>query len=377
MTKIHLDKVENLAGFALERADPGASSVKVLTRAALTSDEPEFYTYIEHLSSMFFGRRDAPVNRSAVVQFLAVLHADGSADVYINDFTVVVEIQAKRDIKAGELVSEADIADVRRLRIPEIPIADSDKVIYCFKVGWRFGLVFDLDRTEKLDLAQFETLCGGLYRYLSFRYVYALLEGGPQFEAMIADGWFPFIQLLGRDYKQLIETYQTTPILRDRIDGVVGRFGKERIDRVVSRWWTNAVFRDKRAILEPAVNAFVRGEQGDFVLCIKTLYPEVEGIIRTLYFSETGKGDGVTTRELLKHLVEKGRSKSGSEASLFLPLQFFEYLANVVFARFSLEDGKVPLSRHSSSHGVATADDYTKTRALQAILTMDQIYFYL
>ena len=103
----------------------------------------------------------------------------------------------------------------------------------------------------------------------------------------------------------------------------------------------------------------------------------MEGIIRLQYFRDTGKGKKVRLQDLLTHLVEKGKTKSGSDYSLFLPLPFLNYLKDIVFADFDLETGQVDLSRHSSSHGVAKAEAYTKTKALQAILVLDQIYFYI
>jgi hypothetical protein len=53
------------------------------------------------------------------------------------------------------------------------------------------------------------------------------------------------------------------------------------------------------------------------------------------------------------------------------------YLDEIFFADFDLSDNKVTLSRHSSSHGVAKEDDFHKIKALQTILTLDQVYFYI
>ncbi len=60
-----------------------------------------------------------------------------------------------------------------------------------------------------------------------------------------------------------------------------------------------------------------------------------------------------------------------------MPSAFLNYLKDIVFADFNLETGQLDLSRHSSSHGVAKAEDYTKAKALQTILVLDQIYFYI
>ena len=63
--------------------------------------------------------------------------------------------------------------------------------------------------------------------------------------------------------------------------------------------------------------------------------------------------------------------------SLGFPDIFFKYLGEIFFKNFDLKTGDVDLSRNTASHGVAKAEDYTKTKALQGILILDQIYRYL
>jgi hypothetical protein len=52
------------------------------------------------------------------------------------------------------------------------------------------------------------------------------------------------------------------------------------------------------------------------------------------------------------------------------------YLKEVVFVRFDDNNSSPEVSRNSSSHGVVRPEKYTKARALQLILALDQIYFY-
>ena len=367
----HLDEAQDIGGFSLVNAKPG-DFVWILSRATTNSDEPEFYKYIEQLSNPFFNK--VVIFPNAVYQFLILIHKDLSADLYVNDFPVAVELRAKRDVKKFEVITHGDIADIRRLKFPNIEIVETDKVIYCFKVCWKFGLFFDLNR--ELDTEAMALTLGTLYRYLSFQYVYELLETGTQFEEMIKDGWFPFIEIIGGEYKSLSEAYQNKFNFEDRIDKIVGSFDKARIEKITKKWWGNQIFKDKRDILQAGINAFLRGDNEGYINCIKTLLPEAEGIIRLQYLKDTGKG-WVKEPKLLSYLIEKGKGKAGSGDSLFLPLRFFKYLNDFVFSDFDLETGKVDLSRHSSSHGVAKAEAYTKTKALQVILVLDQIYFYI
>jgi hypothetical protein len=385
MIKFHFEKVQNLAGFAAENVKDG-DTAKVLTRAILTSDEPEFYHYSEQLSSTFLSKAKILVDQ--VCQFLVIIHQDLSADLYVNDFPVAVEIQAKRDIKAGEAVSLSDIADIRRIKFLKIDIAETDKIIYCFKVGWRFGLFFDLTervqpadvkipiQVQKFDLDKASLSIGDLYRRLSFYHVYKNLESAPTFDEMIKDGWFPFVEMLAKEYKEIGKMYQDKFDFDNRFKAMVDSFDSDRIKRITDKWWKNPIFADKKTLIEAGLNAYVQNTPDGVVNCIKNLNTEIEGLLRKIYLAETGKGDNVKTPHLISHIIEKAKKKACSSASLLLPLGFMEYLQNVVFANFSVESGDVELSRNSSSHGVAEAQSYTKARALQSILILDQIYFY-
>jgi hypothetical protein len=166
----HLEAVQDIGGFSLINVEK-EHYFWLLTRTTTNSDEPEFYNYIEQLSTPFFNK--VGVFPNAVYQFLIVIHKDLSADLYINDFQVMIEIMAKRDLKKMEPVTQRDIADIRRLKFPNVEIVKTDKVVYCFKVGWKFGLFFDLG--HELDTDEMMLTLGTLYRYLSFQHVYKLL----------------------------------------------------------------------------------------------------------------------------------------------------------------------------------------------------------
>ena len=372
MRHIHLDIVNDIAGFTVTNVERG-NYFLLLQRAIVTSDQPEFHRYIKQLGNIFLNK--AGVATDAVYRFLAVAHEDLGGDIYINDFPVLIEAMAKRDIDKDERVALTDIADIRRQRFPEVEIAPADRVIYCFKVNWKFGLFFDL--TRQLDVEAMELDLGRLYRLLSFQHVYESLESGAQFEEMKKDGWFPVIEIAAHEYNVLVQCYQNRFNFENRIDEVVRSFDKQRIARITGKWWRKQVFDEKRDILQAGVNAFLSGDKEGNINCIKTLLGEVEGIMRHQYLSATGKGKKVTVQQLLTYVLEKGRNKSGSDYSLFLPARFFEYLRDVTFAQFDLEADRVDLSRHTSSHGVAKAEAYTRAKALQVILIVDQLYFYI
>lgn len=370
--KLRIPTVENLIGFAVETIQPGERG-KIQTHGSLVSDSPLFYTYIDQISGIFLKN----VFVGHVFQFLVLIHESLSADLYLNNLPVKVLMMAKRDLKQGEVITSGDIADIQQLSFEGIKINETDKVIYCFKVGWKFGLFFDLDRRDPLNIPAMEAELGALYRYLSFQYVYDILESKPHFDTLLKDGWFPFIEILASEFKELSEAYKNLPDPQERILEIVANFNEQRIERIVNKWWKKELFLDKKAILESGIQCYLGDDTKGFISSIKILLTEIEGIIRLHYFKETGKGKYVHISDLINHVFYKGKTKTGSEASLFFPRDFLYYLKESIFQQFDLEKGDIALSRHTSSHGVAKAEDYNKIRAVQMILILDQLYFYI
>lgn len=387
MKSYHFDRVDNLLGIATQNSK-GTGIVEIQCRAVLTSDDPNFYIYTEKIASLFLNKAKIMINQ--VNQFLVLIHEDLTADLYVNNFSVEVEMMIKKDIKVpGEIIYESDIADIRKLRFPEITIEKTDKIICCFKVGWRFGLFFDLNPRKntsiegniitgkELDIGEVMLTLGSLYRDLSFYHVYKVLESNVQFEAMLKDGWFPFIEILGNDYINLSNAYMSKFEIGTKVTSVIVKFTKERVENMTEKWWKNKVFNEREMIIEAGVRAYLSGTEDGYINAIKNLWTEIEGILRKVYFSETGKGDNVKTDDLINHIITKAKDKSGSENSLFMPLHFLKYLKDVVFPKFSVENGEIGMSRNTSSHGVAKPEDHTQARALQLILILDQINYYI
>ena len=119
----------------------------------------------------------------------------------------------------------------------------------------------------------------------------------------------------------------------------------------------------------------MQNDKNGFITCLHTLYPQIEGIIGFDYFGNYGKKPSF--RELIDYIKQKAESKFKNVSSTGFPGEFYEYLEKTVFENFDLSTGQMDLSRHTTSHGYANADDFDKAKALQAILILVQIYFYL
>lgn len=366
----------SVVGFAAENTPAEQKFALIAVGDVLTSDQPRFYQYMKSISALITEhaeRAGVHLQLDRVSAFVLVVHADDSADLYVQDFPMQMEILAKRNFAAGEIVYHSGVADVRRIRLPSILLAESDGVIVCFKVGWKFGLLFDLAKDRKLDVDGMEKKLGALYRGLSFEEAYAALGDPELFSHLISAGWFPFVEIIGGDFEKLLNAHRNNFNIDGEENVLIAKFNDKRIGDIAQRWWAHPALKDRRKILEPALEAFKRG---DSVSCIKIILTEMEGVIRDTRIAELGAGASI--KELLKYATERGTKKTGDESSLLFPKGFLEYLSSCAYAPFDpVSPADSTVSRHSVGHGGATADAYSPARALQAILTLDQLVFYL
>ncbi|MHA1252500.1 MAG: hypothetical protein ACTSRP_21120 [Candidatus Helarchaeota archaeon] len=162
-----IEKIEKISGFAAEDVEAG-ETVKIIYRGTFTSDQKEFYLYINQISSLFLQKFNAI---DFTYSFLIIIHNDLSTDIYLNNIPAIVKIIGKRDIKAGEFISSKDIADIIELKFFGIDITETDNIIYCFKKGWKFGLFFNFTKNatnKKLDIQNTYYRFGNLYKYLTY-----------------------------------------------------------------------------------------------------------------------------------------------------------------------------------------------------------------
>ena len=392
--RLYVGNAPNIDGFSVCNV-PKGHYFGALSSSRLTSDQPIFYKYIEEISKLYFYPSEYKININSVYSFLILIHQDLSADIYLNDFPIEIKCRSKGPLKEKTLVLNNDIADIVELRFPGIDIQESDKVICCLKVGWKFGLYFNFVRNPNLvqteigssefreeelevsNLARMQTQLGQLYRYLSFQYIYQSLESEHLFEKMVADGWFPFVEILGNEYKTLFEDYQNDKFTYDdKVKILLESFGETRLRKITDKWWENPFFQEKRELLQTGIDAFLDRTKSGYISCVKNLYPEIEGILRSLYLADDEKGT-YKTQKLLEHLLEVGRRNVADDHSLLLPHEFLKYLNSSFFKDFDPATMTDDLSRHSVAHGAVSEKGYSAEKALQALLTLDQIYFCL
>lgn len=350
--------------------------VQVWVRLSITSDEPIFH----RMSSAIVGHltlRAQQVGHYPNLRdlgcFLLVVHPDNTGDLWLEP-AVTQHILLKRNVQPGEAIFDNDIADLIGMSFPAVPIAAADRVLCVFREGWRFAMFFDLDRDKgELSLPNMQRDLGTLVRSMRYAETYESLADGSVVERLTSAGWFPFAEMLGRETAEMLQHVQAGFPLDLLENQMLDAFPRERVERMLDRWLARPHFEKKRLLLESAVRAYQAGEP---VPVIKTVLTEIEGILNEAYRLKHGKG---TRRidKLLRFAVESAEGQAGGADTLLFPAAFGRYMRDYVFQDFDLDaaNGKAN-SRHAVGHGAADPTSYTMVRALQALLTIDQLSFY-
>ena len=363
-----------LNGITAEAARRG-DALKVWTRLSLTSDDHLFHRavesfsdHIEHVSRQ--AGSAVQLRRSDVI--LLVIHPDNRGELWIDTAAVALEIMAKRDVMPGTAIFENDIVDVTGMGFPRVPIGKEDRVVCIFREGWRFGLFFDFNPRADFSVPDMQRDLGTLYRRLKYRDLYDAIADQTILPQFVAAGWFPFVEILGREFQSLVDTGAAGFELEEVEGKLLAAFDAQRIERMFTRWMARPHFAGKEAVLRPAQKAFMAGEA---VPVLKIILTEIEGILGDAYRQVHGSGAKIKT--LLEFAVTSAEAKAGQPNTLLFPAAFADYLKSYTFANFdpSAAPGSAG-SRHAVGHGAAAAETYTMTRALQALLTLDQLAFY-
>lgn len=362
----------SLTGFALD-AGRGGKDIKVAQRGFFTPFDGEiFYTILDDISKMFL--RDwmirAKKNESSIDNCLIFIGTENKAKVNIN-IPALWDLISKRKIESESVVTTEDIADIRRINFPGIQIESNSGVIYIFSQGWMRGLYFDfmpIQPQSTHKLGELGSLFASLHSYLLFPEVYRV---EPQVrEQMFKTGWFPFIRILGWRFKKVYEAIKHDFPLEEEAIKVVESFDDKSIREMLDAWMTKDLFVKHETFIKKGIEEFI---EKDYISAIHILYPRIEGLMRYIYLGEKEKPIAV---RLVDKLTTITKEKSVNY-NLYFPDDFSDYLKQFYFSSFDLDKGEIDLSRHSLAHGVARVEDFSKIGAFQAILILDQIFYYI
>jgi hypothetical protein len=286
--------------------------------------------------------------------------------------SVDVLIASTKDIKAGTVIYKNQILDITKLRFEDaIAYFDyeiGDKIIYIFRNGFNFGLYCNFTKIDSIDVVGEEI--ARIQRYVEYHNVYETVTNTNLYSKMIKDGWFPFIALIryGK-YEQINEYYKTKN--PDSINSLKDFFNKEVLDNLVKRWLIFSIVKGKKEFIETSIDNYNMHNRKGYIASITILITQIEGLLRLKYSYLKKK----SIQNLLHEIEKESTNKRRFNDSLVLPGHFIEYLNKSIYGNF--DDTNIKNTRHTVAHGVSKTNQYTWKRALQIILTFDQLICYM
>ena len=232
---LHFANVENLSGFTAE-AGKGGQTIKVWTRLSLTSDEPLFHRLVENLAGVInhmAQQAGIAVNLRRADTVLLILKPDSTAELWLDTAAVSLRCAVKRAMPAGTVVFENDIADITGMSFPCVDFGEADKVLCLFRRDWRFGFAFDMNPEGELDLEGFITTLGMLYRQLRYKHLYDALGNPEIFERLLAAGWFPFVEIITAEFKDILHHCEAGFDVAEIEQKVIAKFDEARTERIL------------------------------------------------------------------------------------------------------------------------------------------------
>lgn len=355
------------------KASRKGEQASVITRGFLSSDDGStLITFLEGLPSEILRLLPKTVNAnpSTVDLLVATIAADGATRVFLNEFDIKIKARSKKPLSKGQPMTSDDIADIESIELVGIDPAADEGFLFVFSVGWRKALFFDLSplgphgRPRNYDLAG--TL-GSCYAYAIKPHLFRLTD--QEWKTLLGQGWFPFIGLRDSLAEKLIGYvgggYQGDDLVDEIEAEVTGR-----LSCFLQRWKSHSCIMTRMPLVERALGRY---KERDYISASAILYPQIEGVMRE-YYNVLAPSSSPKQSDLVK--VTVGQEDNPERSSFLLPHRFRQYLEEVYFASFKSGE-YAPVSRHSVAHGVADPAKFNAKAATVAILTLDQIFFFL
>ena len=336
------------------------------------------YTVLDQITRMFLGNWIVNEKKSvSSIKNCLILISNDIAKVYINIPTMAVLI-SKRSIKKGEYLTREDIADIRKIQFKDIELVLNDGIIYIFSQNWMKCVYFDhspmlpkklkdAEQQKSCKQGDLESLFASFYSNIMFPEVFRL-ESTIN-EKILEKGWFPFIRILGWRFEEIYKSVKNDFDIENTEMKIVDSFNNKMTYSMIEDWFTKDTFKIHEKIIRTGIERYL---EKDFISAIHILYPRIEGIMRHIFL-------GTTERSSQKNLVDKLANvakEKNPDSCLFIPNNFSNYLKIFYFNNFDLEKDELEISRNTIGHGVAKEEDFNKIKAFQAILILDQMFFY-
>ena len=387
MAKFEFTMKNPCRGYATENVRQGEKFVPCVMDFA-TSSEWDKFEILAGLVDEFLSKlpSDSSVDPSQTNHMLFISYPDGRVQSYIDDLQFISSAKSRGSIKKGDPIRKSDIAGIESLELVVgtpydanvIDINDADiidipndaGIIFVFSHRWRKAIFFDhipLWPPHHKRQYNIKVQLGSLLGYTVFEERHRI--SAEIHAALHKKGWFPFIGLSEENLNTLIE-WTKDPKFDPDEDGFVDIVVSDvqgRCDKMLDGWKNKSSFFDH---LEDLVYGIEKFKEGDWRGCIQTLYPKIEGIIRSQGLHKTAKE--LRGEDLRKIAVQDEIEKP---LSILLPHQFSEYLKEFYFKHFDFSETRAQLSRHSIAHGVSDPSEYNSKNAVIGILILEQLFY--
>ncbi len=236
---------------------------------------------------------------------------------------------------------------------------------------WEFkGLYFNFE--SERDGQPFNPLIGPLFKeFLDHLQFLGSYHRFPELKLKIYEtGWFPFNKIRGNRFNAISNEIQKDHSIVWLEKSIVDSFSNEEIRGMKDSWMNNRVFSSHKSLFDEGIEAYLAGK---YICAIHILYPRIEGIMR---FAYRGNKKFPNSDDILKELINRTKEKN-VWLSFQFPDDFKDYIKFSYFKGFDIQENRLNLSRHSLGHGTTNEDEFTRIRAFQAILILDQISWYI
>ena len=357
------------AGYATESVRKGEQVRIAISGFASTADGQSLIRMLEQFPSEVLSKLPGTVLPSQVDNLLVIIHPTGTAQVYVNEVSGILTVRAKGTVSAGQAIAKDDIADIEKMEFVDIETPSSAGVVYFFSIGWRRGLFYDfgplVGEEKQLRTYDFARTLGRVYTQVLFQERFSISDAA--WSALFASRWFLFNGMSDNLIEKMVAHVQAEWNPDELIDEIAEEV-MNKVPDMLSSWRRHPVFKGHLTIVEAAVTRFL---DGDYISCTSTLYPRIEGILRT-YHRSIQPGQGISPKKLAFSAVS---GKRDNLQSLVLPQRFEAYLNEVYFRNFDPSATEIEVSRHSVSHGEASAKEYDKKSSVISILIIHQLFY--
>ena len=365
--KITLDNTP--AGYAGTSAR-AEELVQVIFRDFIsTEDGQHFVKRLEGGVNPILEKLPTTVLASTIDHLLAITIKGGETTVYVNELDIQGSVRVRRPVKEGQGMTKDDIADIVHLELG-VEIPEDAGFMFVFSVGWRKGLFFDYGPilpNQEQRFYDIGSILAQAYAHVLFQELFSITES--EWEYLSQSKWFPFTGLGQDTINGLISYARTGWDLDEKLDDIVTEV-KSRVPNMLDSWRNSPVFSTHIEILERAVDRYL---SDDAMSCAGLLFPRIEGIMRS-YHAGIGNTDQPSQGNLSTSAVS---ANIRNEKCLLLPHRFEKYLSEVYFANFDPSATHIEASRHSVSHGVASAAEFNLKNATISILIVHQLFYFL